>query len=367
MIEINPDISVSRYPESKNKSLRAWSAADEYILNYLEQLEVNNPTIAVYNDRFGYLSCALSPSNPIAVTDYKSSEIALRQNLHQNKLDDSMVQMLPSLAPLPHPPDVGIINIPKSLDLFRYYLARLSEQLNEDGVVICGFMTRHFSKQMVAIGNEYFEEAEQSLAWKKSRLLILRKKKKKPADNRIHSFPFTFTTGQTETLQQYPGVFSAGHVDFATRFLLEKTELRNNENKILDLASGNGVIARDLQLRKPDAEIHLLDDFILAIESSKLNTDPRNTSFHYNNSLDNFEKHSFDLIISNPPFHLGHENNIEVTLSLFKQAANALKGSGRFVCVANRHLNYKTHLKKIFRKTEVAAENNKYIVYQNEV
>lgn len=366
MIEINPDISVSRYPESKNKSLRAWSAADEYILKYLEQVEVNKPTIAIYNDRFGYLSCALSPSKPIAVTDYKSSEIALRQNLHQNGLDSGNVHPVSSLSPLPRPLDIGIINIPKSLDLFRFYLGRISEELSENGVVICGFMTRHFSKQMLTIGSEFFEEAEQTLAWKKSRLLILKKKKTGKKSDTVHSFSFTFTTGKTENIQQYPGVFSAGHIDYATQFLLEKTELRNNENRILDLASGNGVIARDLQLRKPDAEIHLLDDFILAIESSKLNTDQNKTSFHYNNSLKDLEKQSFDLVISNPPFHLEHENNMEVTLTLFKQVAAVLKNDGRFLCVANRHLNYKTHLSKIFTKTEVAAENNKYIVYQNE-
>ena len=30
--------SVERYPSSDNKSLRAWSAADEYLLKYLKEL-----------------------------------------------------------------------------------------------------------------------------------------------------------------------------------------------------------------------------------------------------------------------------------------------------------------------------------------
>ena len=63
------------------------------------------------------------------------------------------------------------------MDLFRLYLQQLTVALDEKAIVICGFMTKYFTPQMLEIANEYFEEVEQSLAWKKSRLLILSKPK----------------------------------------------------------------------------------------------------------------------------------------------------------------------------------------------
>jgi len=161
--------------------------------------------------------------------------------------------------------------------------------------------------------------------------------------------------------KQYAGVFSSDHIDYATQFLLEHLKLNETDSKILDLASGNGVIAHQIKAQKPDAEVHLLDDSFLAVESSKLNVE--DVSFHWNESLEDFNAKSFDLIVSNPPFHFEYENNIEVSLNLFIQAQRCLKENGRFLLVANQHLNYKTHLDKIFGSCSITAENDKFVVY----
>ena len=71
-----------------------------------------------------------------------------------------------------------LIKIPKSLDLFRFQLDQLHESLKEDTLVICAFMTKYFSAQILKIAEDYFELCEQSIAWKKSRLLFLKKKRK---------------------------------------------------------------------------------------------------------------------------------------------------------------------------------------------
>ena len=53
----------------------------------------------------------------------------------------------------------------------------------------------------------------------------------------------------------------------------------------------------------------------------------------------------------------------EVSLNLFKQVWKILKPRGRFQLVGNKHLNYKTHLEKIFPHVESIAENDKFVVY----
>lgn len=356
-----------RYPETSNKSLRAWSAADEYVLLKVKELEQTSKKIAIYNDRFGFLSCTLNEHKPLVVVERKSQQRSIQQNMKINELQWDQENLHYPLSELPEKVDVGIINIPKTMDLFELYLNHLSRSLSEDGIAICSFMTKYFSPQMLSIAGKYFEEVEQSLARKKTRVLILKKKTKRPKKELIHTIPFAFEEKGREELRQYFGVFSSGNIDYATQLLIEKLVLGNEDKKVMDLASGNGVIARAIQLKDPETELHLMDDSILAIESSKLNIDPANVHFHWNDTLKDFETNSFDLIISNPPFHLGHETNIEVSIGLFKEIANILKPTGRFMCVANKHLNYKTHLMKNFSQVEIVEQNKKYVVYKAEL
>ena len=357
----------TRYPETSNKSLRAWSAADEYVLLKVKELEQTPKKIAIYNDRFGFLSCTLNEHRPLVVVDRKSQQRSIELNMKINEQQWDQKQLHLTLSELPEKVDIGIINIPKTMDLFELYLNHLSRSLSENGIAICSFMTKYFSPQMLSIAGKYFEEVEQSRARKKARLLILKKKTKRPKKELIHTIPYAFEEEGKEELRQYFGVFSSGNIDYATQLLIEKLKLGSEDKKIMDLASGNGVIARAIQLKDPEAEIHLMDDSLLAIESSKLNLDPVNTHFHWNDTLKDFEANYFDLIISNPPFHLGHETNIEVSIGLFKDVADILKPTGRFMCVANRHLNYKSHLTKNFSRVDIVEQNKKYVVYKAEL
>lgn len=359
----NTNYKFKRYPETSNRSLRAWSAADEYILLKLEERDLTSEKVAIYNDRFGFLSCTLNEYEPQVIVERKSQQRSIEQNMKLNELQWDKERQCTPLHQLQEKVNVGIINIPKTMDLFRLYLDHLSRYLKDDGMVICSFMTKYFSPQMLDIAGGYFEEVEQSLARKKSRLLILKNKKARPKQDLFHTIPFTFEGRKYDKVKQYFGVFSSDHIDYATQFLIEHLVLDEEDKKVMDLASGNGVIGKAIQIRKPKAELHLMDDSLLAIESSKMNLDTEIAHFHWNDRLDGFEENSFDLVVSNPPFHFGHETNIEVTLELFRGVANILTPRGQFICVANQHLNYKTHLDKLYATVEVIAQNKKFILF----
>ena len=329
------------------------------MLKYLEEEKINSNSMVIYNDLFGFLSCALNKLSPITIVETKSQENAIQQNYLFNKIPFISERFLNPLSEIPSKVELGLIKIPKSLELFRLFLYQLSKCLTDDSTVICGFMTRHFSNQMITIAEEFFESVEQSKAWKKSRLLILKKKKGFQEIDSLNSIKLN----DSEIIKQYFGVFSANNIDYATQFLLENLQINTNENKILDLGCGNGVIGYSARKIKNDCEIHLLDDSFLAVESSKLNLGINNTCFHYNDNLNDFADEFFDLVISNPPFHFGHETNIEVTLDLFQQVNRCLKNKSRFLLVANKHLNYKTHLIKIFDNVITINENDKFIIY----
>ena len=52
---------LERYPQTKDKTLRAWSAADEYLIEFIieQQLQASSQVLIV-NDQFGALTCQLA-------------------------------------------------------------------------------------------------------------------------------------------------------------------------------------------------------------------------------------------------------------------------------------------------------------------
>ncbi len=103
--------------------------------------------------------------------------------------------------------------------------------LAEGGTVACGFMTKYFTPNLAAIAQKYFDRSEQSPASRKARTLILSSPKAseyKPLTNTVEA-PW----GQA--LKQYFGVFSSGHVDYASQFLIDNLTVAPNEQDVLDL------------------------------------------------------------------------------------------------------------------------------------
>ncbi len=350
---------IDRYPKSNNSSLQAGSAADEYLLRYLDDLEAIKSPPVIYHDRFGALTVSLFAESPITIILQKSQENSILKNLEKNGLPPANIRFAKPLGPLPQKSALGLIRIPKSLDLFRYYLQHLSLSLNSDTLVLCSFMTRHFSPQMLTIADEFFESVHQSLAWKKSRLLILTQPRLVPESSPLISV----SLDDHISLRQYPGVFSSRRIDIATRFLIDNLELRDGDRRILDLGCGNGVIGLVVQQKVPEAELHYLDDNWLAVESAKLNTDPGHAQFHWTDTTGDFDNGYFDLVVTNPPFHFEHEIDLTVPLRLFKEAQRILKPGG---ILQNRHLNYSTHLVKLFDRVAVVASNSNFEVLRCE-
>lgn len=351
--------NIQRYPSENNRSLKAWSAADEHLLKHLETLSLEQQELIILNDRFGFLTCLMHAQHPSVVYSNKSHEKATYQNLAHNNLNPDILSSCTPITIPDHEFNLGLLKIPKSLDLFYLYLYNLSKNWDSDAVLLCSFMTRHFSPKILTIAETFFEKVEQSKAWKKSRVLTLRSPKTFKLQKVIHQVSF-----KEQVFQQYFGVFSAKHIDYASQFLIDNLEIPTKAQRILDLASGNGILAASVRQKKPDCELHLLDDAYLAVESSKLNLSAQKTHFHCENTLVNFEAGYFDCVISNPPFHFEYDVSIQTSLQLFKEVQHCLKSDGHFILVANKHLNYKTHLIPLFSSVYIVNENEKFVIYK---
>ena len=138
-----------------------------------------------------------------------------------------------------------------------------------------------------------------------------------------------------------PGVFSAGKLDKATALLLDLLEnLDLKGRKVLDLGCGAGVIGAWAAAR--GAEATLLDADLQSVRSAEATLEANALAARVLHSdvdaaLDDA---GYDLVLSNPPFHVGRGVVLDITAEFVLAAARRLKPGGRLIMVANEFLPY---------------------------
>lgn len=140
---------------------------------------------------------------------------------------------------------------------------------------------------------------------------------------------------------------------YDTECLVEKVlEKITDNNTILDIGTGSGIIALTIALEKPSTKVLAIDISEKAIEISNTNKqllDVKNVKIKKSNLFENVEYNNFDIIVSNPPYisndeladmgvdtymHEPHEalfskqDGLYFYYEISKQAKNYLKNDG---------------------------------------
>ena len=142
------EFELARYPARADETLRAWDAADEFLLRHLTSgsgESANARTeVLVVNDHWGALATALAACHPKPkmLSDSYLAHAATRHNLARNAIDVSAVQLLASFDPMPASIDVVVLRIPKSLALLEDQLHRIAPHLHAKTVFIAGAMAK---------------------------------------------------------------------------------------------------------------------------------------------------------------------------------------------------------------------------------
>ena len=138
-----------------------------------------------------------------------------------------------------------------------------------------------------------------------------------------------------------PGVFSAGKLDKATALLLELLENEPMKGRrVLDLGCGAGVIGAWAAAR--GAEATLLDADLQSVRSAEATLEANELAARVLHSdVDAALTDSgYDLVLSNPPFHVGRGVVLDITAEFVLAAARRLRPGGQLVLVANEFLPY---------------------------
>ncbi|PSN06269.1 23S rRNA (guanine(1835)-N(2))-methyltransferase RlmG [Siccibacter turicensis] len=356
-------LTLKRFPETDDVNpLQAWEAADEYLL---QQLDEPVGPILIFNDAFGALSCELAAHKPYAIGDSYLSELAIRQNLRLNDIDESSVTFLDSTAAYPDAPGLVLIKIPKTLALLEQQLRALRRVVTPETRIIAGAKARDIHNSTLELFEKILGPTTTTLAWKKARLINATFTE--PA---LAEAPETLSWTLDETgwtIHNHANVFSRTGLDIGARFFMQHLP-ENLEGEIVDLGCGNGVIGLTLLAQNPQAKVVFVDESPMAVESSRLNVktnlpdDALRCEFMINNALSGVESDRFTAILCNPPFHQQHAISDQVAWEMFHHARRCLQYGGELRIVGNRHLDYFRKLKKIFGNCETIDTNNKFVI-----
>ena len=182
------------------------------------------------------------------------------------------------------------------------------------------------------------------------------------AYERRWTFGFQQRTLEVSTL---PGVFAHGRLDAGTELLLSSLPKARPSGRILDFACGAGVIGLAiLATSKPaQVDVTLLDDSALALESARRSLELNGLQARVLPSDGLSEVTGrFDWIVTNPPFHQGVKNDLDVARAFFRRAGTFLTEKGRILVVFNRHLPYESWLRESFNNVECLARNRVFSV-----
>lgn len=369
------EFHLARYPRRKKELLRAWDAADEYLLNYFheENNQTQNLNILIINDNFGALAMALSNHSITVWTDSWLSQQGIKDNLLKNNLSNNKVKIQNSIETPEGDYDVIFIKIPKSLALLEDQLVRIKPLLSASTKIVAAGMVKSIHTSTLKLFEKYFGPTKTSLAKKKARLIFCSVDENIPMTKSPYPKKYILE-GTTHTIINHANVFSRESLDIGTRFFIQYIPQSEKYKNIIDLGCGNGIVGLIAAEKNPDAEVTFTDESFMAIQSARESfektfsdpiTEPRKAKFLLNDCLTGIDKDSVELILNNPPFHQNNAVGDEIAWQMFKQSKDVLKQGGELWVIGNRHLSYHIKLKKLFGNCETIASNKKFVILKS--
>jgi len=373
-----------RYPVRKKQTLKAWDAADEYMLDYLSEKELMHPGVSllIVNDSFGGLSIPLNHYQPVVMTDSYLSMQGISLNLKNNEIDYDAVTIINSLeAPgsvleggdNDGIADVVLIKLPKSLAMLEDQLHRVRASLSSSTVIIAGGKTKNIHSSTLDLFEKIIGPTTTSLARKKARLIFC----KFDADLAVPENPhpakyqlgYQLDDKELEIIN-HAAVFSREKLDIGTRLFIENIPVSEGYKTIVDLGCGNGVLGLVAAIKNPAAKMIFTDESYMAVESSINNfsavfDETREAEFLQTDCLYGVPENSASLILCNPPFHQSNVMTDDTAWQMFTESKAVLEPQGELWVIGNRHLAYHAKLKHLFGNCDVVASNNKFTLLKS--
>jgi 23S rRNA (guanine1835-N2)-methyltransferase len=360
-----------RHPRNKQETLQAWDSADEYLINYFTDNELEkhvgaDEQMLLINDSFGALSCYFQEIERTVISDSYISLSSIKLNMQRNNCSEENIVVQDSLQNFPSNVKIVLIKIPKTLSYLEFLLQKLREVITPETIIVAAGKVNMIHNSTLALFEQYIGSTKTSLAKKKSRLIFSLVEQQNIPEKEI-AITWEIEKQQWK-IHNHANVFSRNHLDIGGRFLMDNLP-EGPFSKVVDLGCGNGIVGMAAAEAYPNAQVTFIDESYMAIDSARINMaknlpeeQSENARFVVNNGLVGFKPKTYDLILCNPPFHQQQAITDNIAWSMFNDARFCLVDGGELVIVGNRHLDYQDKLERIFGNCELVSENQKFVI-----
>jgi len=357
-----------RRPDVEAPNLFAADAADRLLADIAGDA-LQQPGLVVIGDGYGALTLAAAARgardirvHQDALTgeralDANAAELGLTGTYEHRPLDETLVRGARTV----------LLRLPRSLDALQEIATLIAEHARADVVVYAGGMLKHMTTAMNDVVGEVFGSVEASLARQKARVLTVRAPHPAAATVLDRWPERARDTATGLWVCAHGAAFAGTSIDIGTRFLLGVLDAAVPEARTaIDLGCGTGVIASALAVARPGLRVIATDQSAAAVASAAATATANGVAERVtvvrDDGLSSQPDASADLVVLNPPFHIGGAVHTGIAHRLFADAGRVLAPGGELWTVWNSHLGYRAAIERAVGPTRQIARNPKFTV-----
>lgn len=363
-----------RRPDIEAPNLVAVDAADRLILDESAAAlsQAREGAVAVIGDRYGALTLGAAVahgSTGIRVhQDLLTGELALAKNADTVGLADRYRpcalgrELLAGVS-------VVLMQLPRSLSELTEIAEAIARHADSSVVVYAGGRDKHISPTMNDVLGRSFGTVRATLGRQKSRVLIA----SDPLEVSAPTYPVTEHIAEIGLdVISHGAAFAGSKLDIGTRYLLKYLPRVNPRARTaVDLGCGTGILAASLARSLPEVSVIATDQSAAAVASAaataRANGFGDRVSTLRDDAMSTIETASQDIILCNPPFHVGAAVHTGVAEKMFAEAGRVLRPGGEMWTVYNSHLGYRGMLRRLVGPTDVVGRIRKFTVTRSVV
>ena len=359
---------LTRFPDVEAENLQAYDATDRLLaargLADAAERGLGGHEVAVIGDAYGAITLQLAAAGLTGIRvhqDLATGRAALAANAERLGLAGTF-EACERDAELLRGARLVLAQLPRGLAELEEAADAVARWAAPDAVLVAGGRVKHMSLGMNEVLGTRFADVAAGLASQKSRLLTA--SGPLPVPERP-PFPVCERHGDLGlTLCAHGGAFAGARLDIGTRFLLGFLD-RIPAGDAVDLGCGTGALAVAYAQRHPGARVVATDRSASAVRSARATAAANGLADRIRVEHDDagglLEAGSADVVLLNPPFHLGSAVHAGAGIRLIEAAARLLRPGGELWCVANRHLDYRRALAAV-GPTEPVGRSPKFTV-----
>lgn len=359
--------ALSRHPDVEADNLFAVDAADRLLLDEAADAIAAFPgRVAVAGDGYGALTLgAIARHGARGVRVHQDplvGERALARNAARFGLTDAYTQHALD-DDLFADAEVVLLRLPRALDALDELAETAARTVAAGARVFAGGMVKHMTPVMNDVLRRHFGRVDVTHARQKARVLIAAEPIRGAA-----TWPRSRVDAETGlTVVAHGAAFAGPAVDIGTRFLLAHLDdAVPDAAEAIDLGCGTGVLATALCRRRPGIRVLATDQSAAAVASAALTAAANGVADRIrivrDDALVDEPEERAQLVVLNPPFHIGAAVHTGLARRLFRAAGRALVPGGELWTVWNSHLRYRSDLERLVGPTRQIARNATFTI-----